>query len=243
MAKILIYDLETGPNLSYTWGKYQQDVIDFKDEWELLSFAYKWLGEKPVVAVGQDKFSEEVLVARLHQLFDEADILIAHNGDRFDQKKANAKFIQYGLMPPSFYKTIDTCKVARRYFMFNSNKLDDLGNRLGIGRKAETGGFGLWLGCMGGDKKAWAKMLKYNAQDVRLLEKVYIKLRPWIDNHPSISLITGYDDSCPKCGSTKLQKRGARYTKVSINQRYQCTKCGGWSHSRQALSTGVKYVN
>ena len=38
--KILFYDLETSPNVSYTWGKWEQNVIAFKKEWELLSFAY-----------------------------------------------------------------------------------------------------------------------------------------------------------------------------------------------------------
>jgi hypothetical protein len=81
MTKILIYDIETTPNLAYVWGKWQQDVIQFKQEWTLLSFSYKWLDEKKTIAVGQDNFTEEALVLRLHQLFSEADVLIAHNGD------------------------------------------------------------------------------------------------------------------------------------------------------------------
>lgn len=243
MARILVYDIETSPNLGFVWGKWQQNVIAFESEWELLSFSYKWLGEKEVIAVGRDKFSEEVLVARLHSLFSEADIVIAHNGDKFDQRMANAKFIQFGMTPPSPYKSIDTLKVARKYFRFNSNKLDDLGKLFKVGQKVNTGGFDLWLGCMNNDPKAWKKMLQYNKQDVILLEKVYYKLRPWMDNHPGINLLDGKTDGCPKCGSLKLIKRGTRYTKVSISQRFKCSKCGGWSHSRQSLRSDVKYVN
>ena len=243
-AKILIFDIETQPNLSYTWGKWQQDVIRFKSEWEMLSFAYKWLGERKTIAVGRDKFSEEALVLRLRQLFDEADVVIAHNGNSFDVKMCNAKFIEFGLTPPSYYKSIDTKLVAKRYFRFNSNKLDDLGNILGLGRKIETGGFDLWLGCMQGDKKAWKKMLAYNKQDVVLLEKVYLKLRPWIDNHPGINLLEGRPEACPKCGSGPLQKRGTiKTTKVALIQRYQCQNCGGWSQARKSQKTEVQYVN
>jgi len=229
MAKILIYDLETGPNLAYVWGKYQQDILEFTHEWELLCFSFKWLGEKEIYAIGQDKFSEEVLVRRLHQLFDEADVVIAHNGDQFDQRMSNAKFIEFGLTPPSPYRTIDTKKVARRYFRFNSNKLDDIGRLLGLGRKVQTGGFGLWVGCLNGDPKAWKKMLMYNRQDVKLLEKIYLKLRPWIENHPNVGLInTGNPDNCENCGHTKLHHRGTRYTNRRSYKRLRCTRCGHW---------------
>lgn len=242
--KILVFDIETTPNLGYVWGKWQQDVIEYQTEWTMLCFAYKWLGERKVVAAGQNKFSEEILVRRLHSLFEEADIVIAHNGNSFDVKMCNAKFIEYGLNPPSFYKSIDTKLVAKKYFRFNSNKLDDLGNILGLGRKIQTGGFQLWKGCMSGDKASWAKMLKYNIQDVVLLEKIYLKMRPWMDNHPAINLLVDKPDACPKCGKGPLHKRGTtKTTKVGIFQRYQCQSCGGWSQSRKSEKTTVNYVN
>lgn len=243
MSKILLYDIETTPNLSYTWAKYQQDVIAFKNEWELLSFSYKWLGEKEIYAVGRDNFTEEALTLRLHQLFDEADVLIAHNGDKFDQKKVNAKFLEYGLNPPAPYKSVDTLKIAKRYFKLNSNKLDDIGALLGVGRKVQTGGFSLWLGCMENDPKAWVKMLRYNKQDVILLEKIYKKLLPWIDNHPALNVIGSRPQSCPKCGHSKLEARGWAVTKVAKRRRYQCKGCGGWSQGRTSHRTEVMYVN
>ena len=243
-AKVLIFDIETSPNLSYTWGKWQQDVIKFQSEWEMLSFSYKWLGERKVIAVGRDKFSEEALVLRLRQLFDEADVVIAHNGNSFDVKMCNAKFIEFDLDPPSPFKSIDTKLVAKRYFRFNSNKLDDLGNILGLGRKIQTGGFDLWLGCMNGDKQAWKKMLAYNKQDVILLEKIYLKMRPWIANHPSMNIYEGKPDACPKCAGGPLHKRGTIHTtKVGTVQRYQCQNCGGWSQARTGQRSNVSFVN
>lgn len=243
MPNILIYDIETTPNLGYVWGKWQQDVIQFKSQWELLCFSYKWLGDKQVNVLGRDVGSEKDLVLHLHEAFNLADVVIAHNGDQFDQKMMNAKFIEYGLNPPSPYKSIDTKKVAKRYFRFTSNKLDDIGDLLGVGRKLQTGGFELWLGCMQNDPKAWKKMKQYNKQDVVLLEQIYLKLRPWIDNHPSVALIDGEMHSCPKCGSDKLQSRGYRYTKVAKQRRYQCMNCGGWCQGRYTEATSMEYVN
>lgn len=243
-AKILVFDIETTPNLGYVWGKYEQNVLEYQQEWTMLCFAYKWLGERKTIAVGQNKFSEEILVRRLHSLFEEADVVIAHNGNSFDVKMCNAKFIEFGLDPPSFYKTIDTKLVAKRYFRFNSNKLDDLGIKLGLGRKLQTGGFELWMGCMRGDKAAWAKMLKYNIQDVVLLEKIYLKMRPWMDNHPAMNVLLDKPDACPKCGGGPLHRRGSRkYNKTTVVQRFQCQNCGGWCQSRTTERVPTQYVN
>lgn len=179
------------------------------------------------------------LVTELWNLFNQADIIIGHNGDKFDIRKSNTRFIEHGLTPPDPYKTIDTLKAARKYFSFNSNKLDDLGRRLGIGRKIKTGGFELWLGCINGDIKAWNLMKKYNRQDVLLLERVYLKLRPWIDNHPNLSILSDRIDACPTCASTHLQSRGMGITQTGSYRRFQCTNCGAWSRGPAKKVTNV----
>lgn len=236
--KILLYDLETSPNLGYVWGKYDQNVVEFTENWSILCFAYKWLDEKNTHVVAlpdyklykRNKKDDRHVVKALWELFNEADIIIAHNGNSFDAKKANAKFLMYGLTPPSPSKQIDTKLVAKRYFRFDSNKLDDLGAYLGVGRKVETGGFELWKGCMRGDIQAWNKMRKYNRQDVILLEKIYLKMRSWIDNHPHVKAHTDARGKCSACGSGNLQKRGFGIKGGSIRvKRYQCIGCGKWS--------------
>ncbi len=140
--KILFWDIENSPNRSFTWGKWQQNVIQFDSEWYLLSFSVKWLGGKQITRALPDyegykpgSEDDKALVAELWGYLNESDILVAHNGDRFDTKKVYTKFIEHGLMPPEPSKSVDTLKVARRRFAFNSNKLDDLGRRLGVGRK------------------------------------------------------------------------------------------------------------
>jgi DNA polymerase III, epsilon subunit and related 3'-5' exonucleases len=250
-SKILVYDIETTPSLGWVWGKYQQDVIEFKEEWHLLCFAYKWLGEEETHVVSLPQFPQYAtdpendfyVVAKLWSLFNEADVVIAHNGNKFDQRKAHARFIIHGFEPPAPYKQIDTLLTAKRYFGFNSNKLDDLGEVLGVGRKVKTGGFDLWHGCMQGNTDAWAKMEEYNKQDVSLLENVYIKLRPWMDNHPGRNIMEGKLDACPKCGENTLVKRGIRFNKSTTSQRYKCVSCGGWCHSRKSTNSLPLVVN
>lgn len=240
MVKILYYDIETAPNLSYVWGQFEQNVIDHEREWYMLCVSYRWEHEKRTRvcsmvdfpdAYGKDLENDFHVVKKLWNLFNEADIVVAHNGDRFDMRKANARFVAHGLGPASPVKQVDTLKVARRYFMFNSNKLDNLGKHLGVGRKVDTGGFETWAGCMRGDMKSWKLMTKYAKQDVDLLRDVYLKLRPWMTNHPNLNVYDGGAD-CPTCGSDNLQKRGQRYTQVATYQQYYCNDCGSWSRSR-----------
>lgn len=242
--KILLFDLETSPNLGYTWQKWEQNVIAFKKEWELLSVAYKWLGEKEVFCVSRRDFKDKTdksLSKALKNILNQAEVVIAHNGDEFDIKKSNAKFIEHNLGPSSPYQKIDTKKIAKRYFKFNSNSLDDLGQLLGVGRKEKTGGFDLWLGCMAGEKKSWEKMEQYNKQDVLLLEKVYLKMRPWAEQHPNIALLNDVPNGCPKCAYTKLKFKGYRFTSTSKYRRYVCKNCGGYCRGRTSEKFKPEY--
>ena len=238
MNKILLIDIETAPNLGWFWEMWETNPIGIKTNWHLLSFSYKWLDEKKVKTFAlpdfpgyqKDKDDDKLLIKELWKLLDEADIVIAHNGDRFDIKKANARFIYHKLTPPTPYKTIDTLKVARNKFKFDSNKLDSLGKYLGVGSKLPHTGAHLWFGCMAGDMSSWKLMRQYNEQDIHLLEAVYLKLRPWMTNHPNINIYDEVQDACPHCGG-KVQKRGFGYTQLGSYQRYQCTNkvCGAWS--------------
>jgi len=245
--KVLLFDVETAPSLGYVWEKYETNVLDFVNEWYLLCFAAKWLDGKMMTYSLPDfdgykpgSENDKKLVKRLWELFDEADILIAHNGDQFDIKKANARFAYYNLPPPSPYKTVDTLKVARRYFQFTSNKLDDLGNHLGYGRKLAHTGFHLWKGCMKGDPKSWKHMVEYNKRDVVLLEKIYLHFRPWVQGHPNISVLKELPNGCPNCGSHNVKRDGHSITKTGKYQQYRCKDCFAWSRGTVNKITNIR---
>jgi DNA polymerase elongation subunit (family B) len=234
--KVLFFDVETAPNIGYTWDKYETNVIEFLKERYMLCFTVKWLDENKAHTFGlpdfseyrKDKTSDKSLVLKLWEYINEADIIVAHNGDSFDVKVMNTRFIVNGLTPPSPYKTVDTRKEARKRFGFSSNSLNDLGGVLGLGKKLSTGGFKLWKDCMEGKSDAWKKMKKYNKIDVLLLEQVYLKLRPWMKTHPNVAVCIDRT-ACHSCGSTNTQRRGYSYSKFTKYQRIQCTSCGSWS--------------
>jgi len=141
--RIILLDIENSPITVWTWGLFEENAIDTKENWFLLSYAWKELGAKKTHVVAlpafpgyqKDKSNDKELAKSLRSVLEGADIVIMHNGDRFDQRKANARFIAHKLPPPTPYKTIDTLKIARKHFAFDSNKLDNLGRYLGCGRK------------------------------------------------------------------------------------------------------------
>lgn len=224
--RILVYDIETAPNLAYVWGKYEQNVLAYEKERELLSFAYAWVGEDKVICETREHSKDdETIVAHLAKLLQEADITIAHNGDNFDRKVIKSRMVYWGMKPLKINSSVDTLKVAKSYFSFNGNSLNDLVQHLKIGKKAKTPGFDMWLGCMRGDKKSWALMAKYNKMDVKLLLKLYKRFLPWIENHPSLAKLVD-SNGCPTCLSKDVQRSGRRATAQGVSQRMLCMSCG-----------------
>ncbi len=232
--KVLLFDIETSLSRGYFFDLWKEgNIVEIEASWYMLSFAYKWAHQNKVHVAALPHFPgylkapscDKLLVTALHQLLTEADVVVAHNGDKFDIRKANARFIAHGLKPPSPYKTVDTLKIARKHFKFDSNRLDDLGGYLGVGRKQPTTGKALWLGCMSGDLRAWKQMADYNKQDVRLLCRVYDRLKAWHTTHPDLTFFTRAS-ACPVCQSPKLQKDGFAYLRTGKRQRMECRTCG-----------------
>lgn len=227
-AKILLFDIETFPVLGWVWQIWETNVLKIERDWELASYAYKWLGDSSVKCLSRRDMSEKSLTKEMYKLFKEADILIAHNGDKFDIKKLKTKFIQFNLDPTPLSSSVDTRKIAKSEFGFTSNSLNDLGEFLSVGKKVKTGGIDLWFDCMAGKSAAWDKMIKYNKQDVALLEKVYLKLRPWSKSHPSVAALAD-KQGCAVCGSQALHKYGLRATTKKVHQRWRCNDCGHYT--------------
>lgn len=202
-----------------------------------MCWAAKWLGNEKVMFDSVLKSTPKKMMARIHTLLARADVVVHYNGLKFDIPTLNKEFIQLGFGPPAPYRQVDCMREVKRMFRFQSNKLDFVGRALDIGAKMEHEGFDLWVKCMKKDKSAWKRMEAYNREDVKLLERLYLKLRPWIERHPNAS---AHEDipGCPKCGSEKFTQQGWRVTSVMKYPRYQCQSCGGWFRGNKSVSHG-----
>lgn len=239
---ILIFDIETAPMKAYTFQKWQTNIQDdfILQDWFILSWSAKWLFEDKVfsmVVTPEEALNadDKRIVQGLWKAMDDADIVVAHNLDKFDKKKANTRFLKHGLKSPSPYQSIDTLKHARRNFAITSNRLDYIAEKfLGIPGKIKNEK-GLWLRCMNGEADALRDMNVYCDQDVRVLEDVYLELRPYMKSHPNVGLLVDSDTPvCTTCGSDDLTPNGEYVTMASVFQNYTCNSCGAHSRGRKS---------
>lgn len=236
--KKLVIDIETAPNIAYTWTLWKPNVTTqhLIEPGRVMCFAYQWFGSADIGFNAEwHATGHQGMIDRAWELINEADAVITYNGKSFDRKWLNAEFLLAGMQPPSPAKDIDLLATMRKQFMLPSRKLDYVSQRLGIGEKVEHAGMPLWHGVLGGDESAQALMETYNVQDVRLTSELYLEVLPWIDNHINAGLFV--DDSeprCTNCASSHIQRRGFAVTQHSKYRRYQCTNCGRWLRGKLA---------
>ncbi len=218
--KILVLDIETSPNLCWTWGLWQQNIglPQIEKAGETLCWAAKWHGEEKV------HFGKGA--KGIWKLLDQADVVVHFNGQSFDIPTLQRDFLLAGLKPPSPYKQVDLRRICKQKFRFVSGKLDFIAQQIGIGGKVKHSGMKLWLDCLDGKREAWAKMKEYNIQDVLLTEELYNIVLPWITNHPNWGVYLDAErPTCRNCGSERVIKKGIERTAARTYQRYQCQDC------------------
>lgn len=251
--KIYTLDIETSPIVSFHWGLFDQNISPehIVEEWSILSFSAKKLGDREIVyhdtgGRGAKRVRDDkALLAKIWKVLDDADIIVVQNGKKFDFKKINARLVEHGFAPPSPYKVVDTYLVAKKHFAFTSGRLVWLSKHLAPETQKSSHkrfpGFELWQECLKDNPAAWAEMRRYNCRDTVATERVYLKLRPWIEGHPNVAAYMSVEQiACPKCGGVDVQMRGHSLTQTGEYHRYQCKTCGGWARSRYTLNTMSK---
>lgn len=247
--KILLLDLESTPSIAAVFGRFKVNVglnaVVSEGGW-LLSAAWKFLGDEQVSSVVLTpeeavKADDSRIVARLYELFEEADWVVAHNGNAFDIPLFRTRLVVHGFGMHKAVKQVDTLQIAKK-LKFNSNKLDGLAQQLGLSRKLENSGMTLWLDCMQGKQEALDTMQEYNEQDVALLEEVYLTLRAFNLKTPNAAHYHGDDKTrCQACGSDDVEYTGnSVFTAASEFKEVKCNCCGARSRSRQNSMTSEK---
>lgn len=233
--RVLVLDIENSPNLAHVWSLWNNNVslAQLQESGEVIAFAAKWLGDRQIIFKSNYHDGHEEMIRCAYALVDEADIIIGYNSQNFDMKHLHKEFLLAGFPPPSSYKNIDLLHAVKKAFKFPSNKLDYIVQALKLGAKIAHMGHELWVRCMAGDAKAWALMKKYNIGDIKITEKLYYRVLPWIEKHPHVGMYMPTDkDRCPFCGSTDLNLL-EKTVKASVTtyNGYRCGECGGLSRS------------
>jgi hypothetical protein len=243
--RILHLDIEISPVLVTVWGLFGNRFINpqnIQGNSEVLTWAALWDGDDKVLYDNLAQSTKREMITQIHELIDQADVVVTYNGNKFDLKILNKEFLELGLPPPAPYISVDLLATMRKNFRFTSNKMDYVCEALGLPTKKDHRGHQMWLDCMAGKKSAFREMSEYNVQDVVMLEALYERVKPWIKG-VNYSIFE-QDLVCPYCGGHHYQHRGYRETKAGIYKRYQCTnkRCGGWFRGHATLAQAEKFL-
>lgn len=238
----MIWDIETSPNVVWAFQigpKINLGPHLIKEERKIICICWKWEGEDETFALWWDKYQDDkAMLQAFVKVAEEADEMIAHYGDGFDMPWFRTRCLIHGLTPLPAYKTIDTKAWASKYFFFNSNKLDYLGEILGLGQKTPTD-WSWWEDVLAKKPGALEKMVKYCRRDVNLLEGVFTRLRFCVAPKTHSGVFAGLDKwTCPHCASEDVIKSKTRIT-ASGNKQHQMKCHNDKCNSYYQITEGV----
>lgn len=241
MIKVLLYDIEITPRtLGDSW------ITMGAANSFLVTFGYRWEHEKKSKYIDLnttktlqdldpfDDSVDELLVHKAHEIMSQADILVAHYGNKFDWKYMNAKFEKFNLTPLGHIPKQDTCFMARKMYKIGSNTLRNLAKYFGGSKKVDIDKRH-WLALYCKNKKSMKEISMYCAgpgdSDVNALYDIYQKMRHHFPAVYHVGMLDGKlrSRSCPSCGSKKIIKRKNIISASGTrNTRMSCNSCGKW---------------
>ena len=143
----------------------------------IICICYKWEGEDKVHSLEWNKGDDKALLVKFARAIDSADEVIGQNSDSFDIKWVRTRCLFHDIPISVKFNSIDTLKMARAGFNFNSNKLDYMSKFLCMEGKIKTE-YDMWKKILlNNDRKSLQDMVTYCKEDVIQLEKVYEKLQ------------------------------------------------------------------
>lgn len=228
--KRLFFDIETSFNEGWFFRAGFKQNINYEQitkERAVICICYKWEGEKTIHSLTWKNGNDKAMLKEFVKIAEDAAEIVGHNGDRYDLNFFRTRLAYHRLSLSPFIKVRDTLKFAKSKFMFNSNRLDYIGQFLGVGKKIKTGGYSLWVAVTNGDKIALAKMVKYCKGDVKLLEDVFNVLAPFVPSVTHFGVINGRKQSdCPECGGETIVNKHIISAAGTSKTQLKCKSCG-----------------
>lgn len=234
-VKRLFFDIETSYNIVKSWRigyNLNLNPDNIIHERAIICLSYKWEGEDKVHSLAWDNGNDKEIVEKFVEVLKDATEVVGHNIDRFDLKWLMTRAAFHGILALPKYVSYDTLKKAKAHFNFNSNKLNYIGQFLGVGAKhnyqSKYQGLEMWdKVILSNDKEALKEMVFYCEQDVVLTEDVFNKLRPYTEASTHHGVHNGKDScSCPNCGGEQVALHQTSVTRAgTIKRLMECGNC------------------
>ena len=243
--KVCLWDIERFPGVYYGWSSFDNPFSQ-KEKSSISLICYKWLGEDEIHTIRLSRLqhrrnprNELPIIKKMLKVVNEADILIAYNGDRFDWKKFNGAVMKHGLEPAKKPKLIDPLKMIKRDTSFDSHRLDDMCKELGVHLKLSTEK-NLFTNSMT-DWDKYMDLAEYCRHDIMALESLFKRISPYLAPVVNIGSLQNKDKACASCGSENLVKFGSYILNSGVEtQRYRCKDCG--STKTRDTASGKKTI-
>lgn len=216
-AKILIFDLEC-TSLKADFGT-------------IITIGWKWLDDPEVHVWSGSPRSDRALVRRFLPVWNQADVIVAYNGIRFDRPYFYAKLLEHGFEIPPNTPFVDPYFAAKSNLGISRKSLDNVARFLQLDVQKTPVDGRIWKQATHGSPAERSQALTYIAEhcrlDVLVLEAVYLRLRPLMRTHPRV----GELGACRHCGGKRLVRRGWRPAVAGGKFKrlvVQCKKCSAY---------------
>lgn len=231
--RVLFYDIETSFCKGHFWRPgYNQrigaeQIIEYA---KIISIHWKWSDSNKVYNIdwGLKKQCDKKLLEKFIPEMDKADLIITHNGKRFDTPWIRTRAMLHEIPMRPTYTEVDTYKLAKKYLNLPSYSLKEICKYYGLEAKKDAGGLQTWIDVVfNKDKKALDHLLYYGDGDITSLEAVYNKLSPYVMNTTNFSTLNGGSKfCCPSCTSSDIRINKTYTTAAGTKQHYmKCTTC------------------
>lgn len=227
----MFFDIETSYCEGWFWRPQFNTNIDYTQVLKpsaIICVCWKWEGSKKIHHLEWSKGNDKELSLKFYETMLTADEVVGHNGDKFDLRWLNTRYLIHGITSIPKIKSIDTLKIARKNFKFSSNRLDAIGKELGFGGKIKHDGIDMWHNIIQrNSRKSMADIVRYCKRDVDLLEKIYHKLEGYEKPKTHVSVAVGNEKwGCPRCASPNVRISTTKYSAVGVPYtQMQCNSC------------------
>lgn len=224
-TKILFVDIEA-TNLDANFGY-------------VLCIGYKWAHEKDAKVISITDFKrhktdctdDRELLKEFSKIYEQADIVVWHYGERFDLPYLQTRLLMNKLPILPVTSSVDTWRIAKYKMKLNSNRLETLLKALECKYQKSPVDGKMWIRATAGDKKAIKYVVEHCYFDIMVLEEAYNKIKGLMSNHPLVGSEKqeksySTKDDCPNCGESKFIVYGSTLTATKRYQRLKCLNCG-----------------
>lgn len=123
--------------------------------------------------------NDKAIVHQLRRELEQFDVLVAHNGLRFDLPFLRTRLARWNLAPLRDIKLIDPCRISRNKLRMSYNSLDKIGAFLGVNSKTPVSGE-LWVkAALDGDRRAMNYIVEHCVEDVETLTNIVDAVKPY----------------------------------------------------------------